>query len=264
MDILEKNGIIKEKPKAREVRTLVDKKIKVPLHYQIYLDILKQIQTGQLKAGEKIPSETELERIYKVSRITVRSAVEMLAQEGMVEKNRGKRGTIVCQGKYVYDAGKLTSFTDDAQLYGEQAGSELIEFKEMIPNKQVAEKLQLEQGESVYYIERKRYRQNVVVGVHKAYIKKDTNLELREEQFTLDASLYALLREVGIIPSTAQEILKVKIPSERILGILKLPPHTAVFYKERITYIEGKKPFEYVEMFYNPNFYQYKIELSLG
>ena len=81
----------------KSINSVIDKKIKVPLHYQIYLDMLKKIQGGEFKPGEKIPSEAELERIYDVSRITVRGAVEMLAQEGIVEKNRGKKGTIVCQ-----------------------------------------------------------------------------------------------------------------------------------------------------------------------
>ena len=48
---------------------VIDKKIKVPLHYQIYLDLLKKIQTGVLKAGEKLPTEAELEEMYGVSRI---------------------------------------------------------------------------------------------------------------------------------------------------------------------------------------------------
>ena len=43
--------------------SVIDKKIKVPLHYQIYLDLLKKIQNGLLKPGERIPSEPELERI---------------------------------------------------------------------------------------------------------------------------------------------------------------------------------------------------------
>lgn len=75
--------------------SVIDKKIKVPLHYQIYLDLLKKIQSGLLRPGERIPSEPELERIYGVSRVTVRGAIEMLAQEGLVEKNRGKKGTVV-------------------------------------------------------------------------------------------------------------------------------------------------------------------------
>ena len=242
---------------------VIDKKIKVPLHYQIYLDLLKKIQTGVLKAGEKLPTEAELEEMYGVSRITVRGAIEMLAQEGLVEKNRGKRGTIVCQSKYVYNVEKLTSFTDDAHLYGESASSELLVFDELIPKKHIAEKLKLSPEELVYYIERKRYRQGVVVGLHKAYIKKMSGLCLNREQFIFDTSLYNLLGRSGIIPKTAEEILAVKIPSERILNVLGLKSHTAVFYKERVTFTENKIPFEYVEMFYNPDYYQYKIELCL-
>lgn len=55
--------------------SVIDKKIKVPLHYQIYLDLLKKIQSGLLRPGERIPSEPELERIYGVSRVTDRKSV---------------------------------------------------------------------------------------------------------------------------------------------------------------------------------------------
>nr|WP_296264909.1 GntR family transcriptional regulator [uncultured Merdimonas sp.] len=245
------------------MESIIDKKIKVPLHYQIYLDILKKIQSGVLPPGEKLPSEKELEEIYGVSRITVRAAVEMLAQEGLVEKNRGKKGTVVCRSKHTYDMRKLTSFTDDTKLYGESASSELLDFRELVPRKKIAEALKLEEGEEVYYIERKRYRQDMAVGLHKAYIKKIPGLELRAEQFVPDVSLYALLRENNIVPTTAQELLEVKTPSERILNILRLSPKTAVFHKERVTYSGNREPFEYVEMFYNPDCYQYKVELRL-
>lgn len=245
------------------MESIIDKKIKVPLHYQIYLDILKKIQSGVLREGEKLPSEKELEQIYGVSRITVRSAVEMLAQEGIVEKNRGKKGTVVCHSKHIYDMRKLTSFTDDMHLYGKQASSQLLDFQELVPRKKVAEQLELAEEETVYYIERKRYCQDMVVGLHKAYIKKTAGLILKAEEFLPDVSLYALLRENGIIPTTACEILEVKTPSERILNILGLPSKTAVFHKERVTYTGNRNPFEYVEMFYNPECYQYKVELRL-
>lgn len=243
--------------------SVIDKKIKVPLHYQIYLDLLKKIQAGVWKAGDKIPSEAELEKIYDVSRITVRAAIEMLAQEGIVEKNRGKKGTVVCQIRYTYDMGRLTSFTDDVHLYGERAGSELLQFQELLPRDEIAEYLELEKGEQVYYIERKRYRQGMIVGMHKAYIKKLPGLKLSEEQFRSDASLYAILKQFGIIPTTAKEILEVRIPSKRILDIMMLPSGTAVFHKKRVTYSINKAPFEFVEMFYNPDYYRYEAELHL-
>lgn len=242
---------------------MIDKNIKVPLHYQIYLDLLKKIQGGNLKPGEKLPSEPELERIYEVSRVTVRGAIEMLAQEGLVEKNRGKKGTVVCRPKHLYDIKKLTSFTDDVSLYGERASSELLDFGQMVPEERIAGLLELKKGERVYYIRRKRCRQGVVVGLHSSYIKMIHGLTLRAEEFGSDVSLYAVLKSKGIVPATASEVLEVRKPPDQILNVLGLKPQTAVFYKERVTYSGDKYPFEYVQMFYNPDYYQYKVELRL-
>lgn len=243
---------------------MIDKNSKVPLHYQVYLSLLAKIHSGAFKRGDKIPTEPELEKMFGVSRVTVRRAVEMLAQEGVVEKYRGRRGTIVAATKHDYDMRILTSFTDDARLYGERPSSELVSFALVAPPERVADCLELEKGERAYRIERKRFRSDVVVGVHCAYIRRVLGLSLEAEEFSADASLYHLLRERGVIPATARETLEVRKPSSRILDILGLPDDTAVFYKERVTFALDGLPFEYVEMYYNPDYYRYRVELSLS
>ena len=52
-----------------------------PMYQQIAEDIKKKIQTGEYKENERIPTETELEKIYGVSRITVRKAMELKKAE---------------------------------------------------------------------------------------------------------------------------------------------------------------------------------------
>ena len=47
-----------------------------PLYQVVEESILEQVRTGQLKADEKIPSESELCRIYSVGRNTVRRAIQ--------------------------------------------------------------------------------------------------------------------------------------------------------------------------------------------
>lgn len=243
---------------------MIDKNSKVPLHYQVYLGLLAQIQSGVFKRGDKIPTEPQLEKMFGVSRVTVRRAVEMLAQEGVVEKHRGRRGTIVAAAKHDYDMRTLTSFSDDVRLYGERPSSELVSFDLVNPPDRVADCLETDKGERVYRIERKRFRSDVVVGVHCAYIKRVLGLSLEASEFSADASLYHMLRERGVIPATARETLEVRKPSPRILDILGLPPDTAIFYKERITFALDGSPFEYVEMYYNPEYYRYRVELSLS
>jgi GntR family transcriptional regulator len=242
---------------------MVDKNSKVPLHYQVYLDLLRQIQIGTYKRGDKIPTEPQLEEMYDVSRVTVRRAVEMLAQEGIVEKHRGKRGTVVTNAKHDYDIRMLTSFSDDVRQYGERPSSELISFGLVTPPKRVADCLGIQKGERAYSIDRKRLRSDEVVGVHLAYIRCLDGLVLCKDDFTPEASLYAMLRERGVVPATATETIEVRKPEKGILDILGLPEGTAVFYKERVTFDHEGSPFEYVEMYYNPDSYRYRVELSL-
>ncbi|MFB7528588.1 GntR family transcriptional regulator [Streptomyces sp. NPDC056178] len=58
-------------------------------------DLRKQISTGQIKAGERLPSEAQLASHYTVSTPTLRNALAVLQGEGLVEKIHG-RGNFVC------------------------------------------------------------------------------------------------------------------------------------------------------------------------
>jgi GntR family transcriptional regulator of arabinose operon len=60
------------------------------LYKKIYLNILQEIKNGQLKSGDRIPSENELTEKFNVSRITTKKALDMLAQRNIIERYRGK------------------------------------------------------------------------------------------------------------------------------------------------------------------------------
>ena len=66
----------------------------LPLYEQMKEVILKQIESGELKAGDKILSEAQFQKEFHVSRITVRKAIEALVKEGYLMKIQGK-GTFV-------------------------------------------------------------------------------------------------------------------------------------------------------------------------
>ena len=64
-------------------------------YLDIKKDLLDKILSGVYQQGSIIPNEYELAEIYNVSRPTIRKAVQILVDEGYLEK-RKKRGTIVC------------------------------------------------------------------------------------------------------------------------------------------------------------------------
>ncbi|MEG2417310.1 MAG: GntR family transcriptional regulator, partial [Eubacterium sp.] len=69
-----------------------------PLYVQLEELIRNKIEEGEWKAQTAIPSESELNRMFGVSRMTIRSACSQLVQEGLLYRVPGK-GTFVADAK---------------------------------------------------------------------------------------------------------------------------------------------------------------------
>ncbi len=67
-----------------------EKEKKAPLYIQIREYIKNQIESGVLKPGDQIPTETDLTNKFQVSRITIKSALRHLVDEGMIYRVAGK------------------------------------------------------------------------------------------------------------------------------------------------------------------------------
>jgi GntR family transcriptional regulator len=67
---------------------------RVPLYIQVASVLRQRIETGRWKPGQKISTLVELEKEFQVARVTVRQAVEILREEGLLNCRQG-RGTFV-------------------------------------------------------------------------------------------------------------------------------------------------------------------------
>lgn len=77
----------------------------------LYLDILTGILMGTYPPQSRLPTETQLSQDYGVSRTIVRSALELLKNEGVVQSRQGS-GTVVVP----FDPGAIARLNRDAQL----------------------------------------------------------------------------------------------------------------------------------------------------
>ena len=72
----------------------IDRKSVVPLYYQLAELLREQLRSGELRSGDQMPSERDLIQRYCLSRNTVRQALDILANEGLVVRSHG-HGTFV-------------------------------------------------------------------------------------------------------------------------------------------------------------------------
>lgn len=83
--------------------------------YKALMERLKEdILQHRLSYGEKIPSENELAKSFSISRFTVRRAIELLTNEGWLERRQGS-GTFVnsIKKKHTDVVGIITTYLDD-------------------------------------------------------------------------------------------------------------------------------------------------------
>ena len=86
----------------------------LPLYAQIAEHLERQIRDGELRVGDRLPSEHALAEVFRVGRPTVRQATESLVRAGKLQRRRGA-GTFVCEPPVRVDlfslGGTLRSFS---------------------------------------------------------------------------------------------------------------------------------------------------------
>ena len=127
----------------------------VPLHHQVYLDLLGSLDSGQWAPGRQLPTERDLAGRYGCSLITVRRALDELVREGRIERTRG-RGTFVLHPRMDRDIAGRMSFSEEMRQRGLDPQTRLISARPESASVSVAAALGIEAGSPILYLERLR------------------------------------------------------------------------------------------------------------
>ena len=106
--------------------TIVDRDLGAPLHHQIYLVLADGIAAGRYAAGELLPTEEQLGKLFSVSRITVRRAMASLQNAGLIERGAGRRTIVKPLGKPLKMP--IASVISNIAAYGAQTVAQVVEF----------------------------------------------------------------------------------------------------------------------------------------
>ncbi len=106
--------------------TIVDRDLGAPLHHQIYLVLADGIAAGRYAAGELLPTEEQLGKLFSVSRITVRRAMASLQNAGLIERGAGRRTIVKPLGKPLKMP--MASVISNIAAYGAQTVAQVVEF----------------------------------------------------------------------------------------------------------------------------------------
>ncbi|ART75305.1 GntR family transcriptional regulator [Sutcliffiella horikoshii] len=230
-----------------------------PLHIKVKQMILKKIKSGVYKSDTKLPTEAEFCHTFKVSRTTVRTALQQLAVEGYVYKQQGS-GTFV-SGKKVKQ--KLTStvesFSEQITLQGKNPSIKVLSLEVIPVDHFLGEVFALKTGDPVNKLERIRSVNGEPLQYEVAFLpwKKTPGLNIK----ACEKSLYNVLqKEHGHFIKKTIEYLEIVTVTKEVQKILEIPLGSPCFSLETYAYLEDETVIEYSKTIFRGDMANFVIE----
>ncbi|TGB03765.1 phosphonate metabolism transcriptional regulator PhnF [Halobacillus salinus] len=234
---------------------MLDKRSPMPMYYQIQEDLKQRMDSGEFVPGTMIPSERELSEHYDVSRMTVRQAMTNMVNDGYLYREKGK-GTFIAEQKIEQPLQGMTSFTEDMKQRGMEASSRLISFETIPATVEIAKKLNLDESEDVFRVQRIRSADQKPMAVETTFLPVTLLPELTEE--IVQGSLYQYVEDkLGLSIEKATQMIEATVADDHQATLLEVPRNSAVLMIERNSILTDGTPFEVVKSAYRADRYKF-------
>ncbi|EGP66638.1 UbiC transcription regulator-associated domain protein [Streptococcus sp. oral taxon 056 str. F0418] len=195
--------------------------------------------------------------MFKVSRMTLRQAITLLVEEGVLERRVGS-GTFVASTRVQEKMRGTTSFTEIMKSQGKTPSSQLISYRRTLPSKQEVEKLGIDKTENIIRMERVRYADKLPVVYEVASIPEKFIKNFNKEEVT--SHFFQTLQEHGYKIGKSQQTIYARLAKEKIAHYLEIPRGHAILGLTQISYFEDGTAFEYVKSQYVGERFEFYLE----
>ena len=214
----------------------------IPRYLWVYNSLKSQIEMEDYKVGDLLPSEPELQKTFRVSRTTVRKAMEMLAQRGFVHIKQGK-GTEILDFKAIQKLGFVTSFSETLREQGFTVAQSGIEVGIALAPRRIATELKIVEGARLIEIRRITLANGTPIALMTNYLLPEIAPGI-EEKIGGMSSLHSFLEsEYNLVIEAATDHISARPATAEEAEKLQVPEGSPLLVVRRITY-SGGRPIE--------------------
>lgn len=228
-----------------------------PLYRQIANKIREEIIHSNLAKGEAIPSEHKLAEKYKVSRVTIRQAIDILVKEDILYKIQGS-GTYVKTNRIEHYIYKLQGFTEKMLELNNKPTNKVLEFKMMEPDEKIREILNINPSDKVYYVKRLRCVEDEPMVLEETYLPislfPDLSLEVMEK------SKYEYVENKGYVIDKRAGTITPLLPDKALMKVLGLKDKVPILTMKVWSNFKDGTVFEYSILYFRSDKYTFKFE----
>lgn len=189
-----------------------------PRYVQIAQTITEWIRMGRFAAGDRLPAERQLAQDLGVSRMTVRQAVGVLTQQGLINSHQGS-GNYVTRPVLDQPVDVLIGFSDNLIKRGVTPGARVLDLHVAQADAALAQALQIAPDDPVLAVRRLRLANAMPVALEHSYFPERYFPRLAQHDLET-RSIYAILaQEYGVQLAGAYQTLEpvVALPDQAAL-----------------------------------------------
>lgn len=232
-----------------------------PLYERVESVLAGDIADGNLPPETQLPSEDGLIERFKVSRTTVRKAIQNLVERGLLEIRRGK-GTFVTQPKITQELTELTGFVEDMQALGRTPTARLLDKRIVLADETVAQHLGLAPGTSVVRLRRVRLADSVPMSFDETYLPRELGEKVAANDLAAEP-VFSLLENKYETPLVEAEYNLEAAAADAVAAeALEVPAGAPIFLIERTSYTTGNQPVDYEKLHYRGDLIRFVTRLA--
>lgn len=215
-------------------------------YQQVFSALRTQITAGVYTPGDFLPTEPELEKQFRVSRTTVRKAVEMLRVEGFVQVQQGRGTTVTCWESLPQPLNQVSSFSETLRARGKKSRNRKLSAGVVPAGPAFAAELNVSEGEELFRLQRLVEVDGRPIAIMTNHLVARYFPKLIESDGWVP-SLYRFLEDrYALTIVSAVDRLSARLATEEEAGLLALKPPVALLIDRRVS-ADARGPFESME-----------------
>lgn len=224
-------------------------------YQMIYKDLLEKIKNDNYKINSYLPTEKELSEIYKCSRDTIRKSLNLLVQNGYIQKIKGKGSLILDYKRINFPVSGISSFKELHKLIPGEVKTHVNIFLQTEVTEEIKDHLSMNKGK-IYHIERVREIDNEKVILDIDYLNAEIIKDLKLED-AQDSIYNYIENELGLVISFAKKEISVLKASDREMDLLDMKEFDLLVCVKSYTYLNDGRLFEYTISKHRPDKFRF-------
>ena len=233
----------------------------LPRFHQVRLILRERLKSGQYERGLPLPGERQLAEEFGVARVTIRSALARLEEEGLVVRLRGKGTLPAAQDELPSHLRLRGGLLDNIVNMGRRTRVTVLEHRLLPAPSQAAQALQLAPGSPVLKVVRVRKFKGQPIAYTEVFLPPD--LAAAVEKPTLqDVPMLVALEQSGVQVVSAEQTLGAALADLHVAAALRVAPGVPLLRVSRVAVDASGRPVQFLTGLYHPERYEYHMQLS--